>query len=48
MLKHDARVSVAQAFTRQEVLSLRDAAGVGYCTFFRHFGHRFVLAGEKR
>jgi ubiquinone/menaquinone biosynthesis C-methylase UbiE len=47
MVRHDARVSVAQAFTRAEVLRLADAAGLGYARYHRHFGHRFVLAGEK-
>lgn len=47
MVRHDARVSVAQAFSRPEVLGLRDRAGVDYAAFHRHFGHRFVLAGEK-
>jgi 2-polyprenyl-3-methyl-5-hydroxy-6-metoxy-1,4-benzoquinol methylase len=47
MVKHDAPVSVAQAFTRPEVLSLRDQAGVGFASYYSHFGHRFVLAGEK-
>jgi 2-polyprenyl-3-methyl-5-hydroxy-6-metoxy-1,4-benzoquinol methylase len=47
MLKHDARVSVQQAFTREEILSLRDRAGVGFASYYPHFGHRFVLAGEK-
>src|SRR6185295_2058128 len=30
MVRHDARVSVAQAFTQDEILSLRERAGVGY------------------
>ena len=47
MVRHDAAVSVAQAFTEAEVLALRDRAGLGYAQFYRHFGHRFVLAGEK-
>lgn len=47
MVRHDARVSVAQAFTQPEVLRLRDAAGVGYARYHRHFGHRWVLAGER-
>lgn len=47
MLRHDARASVAQAFTRDEVLALRDRAGIGFAEYYRHFGHRFVLAGEK-
>jgi hypothetical protein len=47
MVRHDARVSVAQAFTREEVLALRDRAGVGYTQYYPHFAYRFVLAGEK-
>ena len=47
MVKHDARVSVAQAFTRPEVLQLRDQAGLDFASYHSHFGHRFVLAGEK-
>jgi hypothetical protein len=48
MVRHDAKVSVAQAFSPAEVVRLRDEAGIGYAAFHRHFGHRFVLAGEKR
>lgn len=47
MVRHDARVSVAQAFSPAEVLALRDAAGLSFASYYRHFGHRFVLAGEK-
>jgi 2-polyprenyl-3-methyl-5-hydroxy-6-metoxy-1,4-benzoquinol methylase len=47
MLRHDARVSVAQAFNKPEMLALRDRAGLNFATYHRHFGHRFVLAGEK-
>lgn len=47
MVKHDARTSVAQAFTKAEVLELRERAGVGFARYHRHFGHRFVLAGER-
>jgi SAM-dependent methyltransferase len=47
MVRHDARASVAQAFTKPEVLALRDRAGVAYATYHRHFAHRFVLAGER-
>jgi len=47
MVRHDAAVSVAQAFTRDEVLVLRERAGLGFTNYHRHFGHRFVLAGEK-
>jgi ubiquinone/menaquinone biosynthesis C-methylase UbiE len=47
IVRHDAAVSVAQAFTREEVLVLRELAGLGFAGYYRHFGHRFVLAGEK-
>jgi ubiquinone/menaquinone biosynthesis C-methylase UbiE len=47
MVRHDAAVSVAQAFNEPEILALRDQAGLKYARFHRHFGHRFVLAGEK-
>jgi ubiquinone/menaquinone biosynthesis C-methylase UbiE len=47
MVKHDARASVAQAFTKREVLSLRERAEVGFAKYYRHFGHRFILAGQK-
>ncbi|MEA2709402.1 MAG: hypothetical protein QOF78_2003 [Phycisphaerales bacterium] len=47
MVRHDARVSVAQAFDKAEALQLRDRAGVGFAGFYRHFAHRFVLAGER-
>lgn len=47
MVRHDARVSVRQAFTRGEVLQMRDRAGVGFAPYHRHFGHRFVMAGER-
>ena len=48
IVRHDARVSVRQAFNREEVLHLRDRAGLSFAQYHRHFGHRFVLAGEKR
>jgi ubiquinone/menaquinone biosynthesis C-methylase UbiE len=47
MLRHDARVSVRQGFTRGEILALRDRAGIGFARFYRHFGHRLVLAGQR-
>jgi len=47
MVKHDARVSVGQAFSKREIKALRDRAGIGYASYFGHVGHRFVLAGEK-
>jgi SAM-dependent methyltransferase len=48
IVRHDARLSVAQAFTKPEVLHLRDRAGVRFADYHRHFGHRFVLAGERQ
>ena len=47
MVRHDARVSVAQAFTKPEVMNLRDRAGINFASYHRHFGHRFVLAGQR-
>ena len=47
MVRHDARASVAQAFTKAEVLALRGRAGIGYASYHRHFAHRFALAGER-
>ncbi|HYE19219.1 MAG TPA: methyltransferase domain-containing protein [Tepidisphaeraceae bacterium] len=47
MVRHDAAVSVGQAFTRGEILCATGAAGLTYARYYRHFGHRFVLAGEK-
>lgn len=47
MVRHDARVSVGQAFSKKEVLQLRDEAGINFAQYYRHFGHRFVLSGEK-
>jgi len=45
MVKHDARVSVAGAFSRDELISLCGKAGLDYLKPHRHFGHRLVLAG---
>ena len=47
MVRHDARVSVAQSFNEREIVSLRDRAGIGFARYHKHFGHRFVLAGER-
>jgi 2-polyprenyl-3-methyl-5-hydroxy-6-metoxy-1,4-benzoquinol methylase len=47
MVRHDARVSVAQAFNREEVLSLRDRANIRYAEYHEHSAHRFTLAGVK-
>jgi hypothetical protein len=48
MVRHDAKASVGQAFVKTEVLRLRDEAGLNFARYHRHFGHRFVLAGETR
>lgn len=48
IVRHDASVSVAQAFSKEEVLALRDAAHLQYAAFHSHIAHRFTLAGEKR
>jgi ubiquinone/menaquinone biosynthesis C-methylase UbiE len=47
IVKNDGPASVAQAFTREEILALRDRAGASFAEFSEHSGHRFVLAGEK-
>ena len=47
MVRHDGRISVRQAFNRDEMLQLRDRAGIGYTCYYSHAGYRFVLAGEK-
>lgn len=47
MARHDARASVAQAFSRGQVLAMRQRAGAMFARYHRHFGHRFTLAGEK-
>jgi hypothetical protein len=47
MVRHDARVSVAQAYSAREARDLVDRSGLRYLRYARHFGHRFVLAGEK-
>jgi hypothetical protein len=46
-IRHDGRGSVAQAFNRAEINALRDRAGIAYARYRAHFGHRFVLSGEK-
>lgn len=48
MVRHDARASVRAAMTGDEVKGVQNLAGLSYTRFFRHFGHRFVLAGNKR
>jgi ubiquinone/menaquinone biosynthesis C-methylase UbiE len=47
MVKHDSRASVAHAFTKSEIVKLAAAAGLDYAGYRRHFGHRFVIAGER-
>lgn len=47
IVKNDGPASVAQAFTRDEVMRLRERAGVPFADYFEHFGHRFVLAGQR-
>lgn len=47
MVRHDARASVAQSFRKNEVLRMQAEAGLNFARYHRHFGHRFVLAGEK-
>jgi hypothetical protein len=47
MVRHDAPVSVAQAFTRGEAEAFVDRAGLHYLRYKRHAAHRFTLAGEK-
>ena len=46
MIRHDARVSVRQAFTLEEADAMRRAAGLDNATTHRHLGHRFVIAGR--
>jgi ubiquinone/menaquinone biosynthesis C-methylase UbiE len=47
MVRHDARVSVAQAFVKDEITKLSRRAGIGYAQYSDHFAYRFVIAGEK-
>ncbi|MGA2582674.1 MAG: methyltransferase domain-containing protein [Tepidisphaeraceae bacterium] len=48
MVRHDGPVSVGQSFTREEVLRLCQEARLDYVEYSRRFGHRFVLAGQRR
>lgn len=47
MVRHDARVSVTQAFDREEAMQLFRQAGVQSPKFRRHFAHRWIAATEK-
>lgn len=48
MIKHDARVSVRQALTGEEIVGLAKEAGWEGVDLRMHFGHRFTLGGEKK
>ena len=49
MVRNDARISVRQAFSAGEVLSLRERAGIGYAKFYRHLRtDSFLLAPSRR
>ncbi|MDB5319810.1 MAG: Methyltransferase type 11 [Phycisphaerales bacterium] len=43
MVRHDAKVSVGQAFSKNEILQISREAGLKSARYYRHFGHRFVL-----
>lgn len=47
MIRHDARVSIAQAFTIAELRELGRRARLDYTTVTHHYGHRAVLWGER-
>jgi len=47
MVRHDARVSVRQAFTIEEADGLRVAAGLDYARIKRYPNFRFVMSGRK-
>lgn len=47
MVKHDARASVAHAFTLDEARSLAARAGLADAEFRPSFGHRFVLKWRR-
>lgn len=47
MVRHDARLSVRQAYTCDELVRLSRLAGVHYLDASQHFAHRVVLAGLK-
>ena len=48
--RHFMRAGTAAALTAasyRRVLGANERVGLGFTTYHRHFGHRFVLAGEK-
>jgi 2-polyprenyl-3-methyl-5-hydroxy-6-metoxy-1,4-benzoquinol methylase len=47
LVKHDARISVRQAFTMAEMDALAKRSGLGWARVHEHFAYRFVLAGRK-
>lgn len=47
MDKHDARVSVAKAWTKPEVLSWKATLNAPWLAYHRHLFSRFTLAGER-
>ena len=46
----DLELVLADAYDQagQEVLALRERSGLEYARLYRHFAHRFILAGEKQ
>lgn len=48
LVRHDARVSVRQAFTTDEFASLCRRAGWSGVSVHRHFAHRLVAVDERR
>jgi SAM-dependent methyltransferase len=47
MVRHDARVSIAQAYTIAEAEAIRERAGLGYARVRPCWGYRFLLSGQK-
>ncbi len=47
MVRHDARASVAHAFTMAEARTLADRAGMSNALLSRTFGHRFLLTWRR-
>ncbi len=47
VVRHDGPASIAQGFTKAEVMEMRDRAGLSYTTYDEYFYNRFILAGEK-
>lgn len=47
LFRHDAPLSVARSYRREDAESLARGAGLPYLAYHRHPFHRFALAGEK-